>query len=812
MKVAKALLSVFITLAIIVGLEVKWSADFPSIAVFLNPATGFWQNAESKHIIKEKNLKLKGLLDKVIIKYDENMVPHIFAENEHDLYYAQGYVTATDRLWQMDIQTRSASGRLAEVVGPKALEVDRYHRRMGMVYGAENSLKEMMKDPRISVMVNAYTDGINAYIHQLWKRDYPIEFKLLDYEPEDWKPIDCALLLKLMSETLAGYSDAPAMTNVLKKFGPKVTNDLYPDYPFREEPIIPTGTKWGFKALPLPKPSADFLNSMMEPVQHKEKVEGIGSNNWVVAGSKTASGYPILANDPHLNLTFPSIWYQIQLSAPGVNTYGVSIPGAPCVIIGYNNHIAWGETNVGADVLDYYNIKFKDASHSQYWYNNKWNNTTKRVETIGIRNGDALNDTIIYTHHGPVVYETAAKRPKSHTDVPIGAAVRWVAHDASKDILTFYLLNRAKNYDNYHKALSYYAAPAQNFIFASNDKDIAITINGKFPLKYKDQGKYILDGSNPANDWQGWIPADQNPMAKNPQQGYLASANQSSTDPTYPYYLNWSFAPYERAERINNRLAAMKNATVDSLSLLQTDTYSIMAHDALPAMLNYIVDSNKLNNNEQEALAMLTSWDKRFSATSSGATVFNAWWLKFYGMVWNDEFGDNSNDLMLPSRDRTVKLLLKEPQSRWFDNINTPAKETLTDLIDLSFRATVKDLVKQYGKPGKTWRWGVVKHTYINHLANLPGFGIALVAGGTGTVVNALINGHGPSWRMVVEMGPTVKGYGIFPGGESGNPGSIYYDDMLGTWQVGKLKPLLFLQSPTESSKRIKSTLTLSSN
>jgi penicillin amidase len=811
MKVFKALLSVFITILLIVGLEVKWSNDIPSIAVFLNPATGFWQNGDSKHVITEKKLKLKGLQGTVTIKYDEYMIPHIFAKNDHDLYFTQGYVTAEDRLWQMDIQTRSASGRLAEVVGPKALDVDRYHRRMGMVYGAENSLKEMMKDPRMSVMINAYTEGINTYIHQLWKRDYPIEFKLLDYEPEDWKPINCALLLKLMSETLAGYSDAAAMTNVLKKFGPATTNDLFPDYPMRESPIIPAGTKWNFKALPLPKASADFLASMVEPVKHQEKVEGIGSNNWAIAGSKTASGYPILANDPHLNLTLPSIWYQMQLSAPGVNTYGVTIPGAPCVVIGYNNKVAWGETNVGADVLDFYKIKFKDDSHNEYWYNKQWNKTTKRVEIIYSRNQKPLYDTVIYTHHGPVAYESAAVRPKSHDDIPVGAAVRWIAHDKSQDLLAFYLLNRAKNYDDYRKAVSYSTAPAQNFVFASADKDIAITVAGKFPLKFKNQGKFILDGSDPANDWQGWIPTDQNPTVKNPERGFVSSANQSSTDSSYPYYLNWNPAAYERGKRINDRLAAMKNATVDSMRNLQLDTYSILAQDVLPTMFSYI-DPTTLSKDQLQAYAILKEWNKYFDANSVGATIFNSWWKRFYDMIWTDEFGTNG-DFMLPSKDRTVKLLLKEPQAKWFDDIHTPEKETCADIVKTSFTAAVDTLIKKYGKPGDSWRWGYVKSTHINHLANLPGFGAGkIIAGGTGSVVNALIDGHGPSWRMVVQMGPKVQGYGIFPGGQSGNPGSIHYNDMLQTWKAGQLKPLLFLQSLTEKSSRIQSTVTLSSN
>ncbi|QJD98463.1 penicillin acylase family protein [Mucilaginibacter robiniae] len=807
MKIIKALFTVAITLLLIWALQTSFS-PLPPLGKFLNPATGFWQNAESASTPNQVNLKLNGLHDEVTIRYDEHHIPHIFAKNEHDLYYAQGYVTATDRLWQMDIQTRNASGRLAEVIGPKALNVDRYHRRMGMVYGAENTLRGMMKDPQTNLAVKAYTEGINAYIHQLKPADYPIEFKLLNYAPEEWKPINCAFLLKQMSEVLAGGSDEMQLTSVLNKFGAAVTQDLFPDHNFKEEPIIQAGTKWNFKPLPIPQPSKSFTAQMSGNHKPASKVEGIGSNNWAVAGSKTASGYPILANDPHLDLTFPSIWYQIQLSAPGVNVYGVSLPGAPHVIIGYNNKISWGVTNVDADVLDWYQIKFKDASRQEYWYNNQWNKTSRRTEIIQVRGQQPITETVIYTHYGPVVYEDAAQKgKKGYANVPVGTALRWVAHEESNEFKAFYLLNRSQNYNDYRRALTYYSAPAQNFIFA-DAHDIAITPNGKFPLKFRDQGKFILDGTDAGNDWHGWIPANQNPTVKNPPRGFVSSANQSSTDATYPYYLNWTFGPYQRGKRINDRLAAMPQITADSMRLLQTDNYSIAAQDALPVLLKYI-DLSKLDNNQKQAYELLQHWNKRYDAGSTAAVVFSNWWNNVNVMTWQDEFGDDGS-LELPSRDRTLKLLVKEPTSKWFDNIKTSNRETCADIVSYAFNKTVDELVHQYGKPGPDWQWGKIHPTEINHMANLDGFGSdTFAAGGTGTAINALTDGHGPSWRMVVQLGPQVKGYGIFPGGESGNPGSFYYTDMLQTWKDGRLDELLFLQSASETSGRIKFTLTL---
>lgn len=807
MKLFKALLSITITLALIWALQTKFG-DIPPIGKFLNPSTGFWQNAEGKDQQTE-DLKLDGLQGKVIIKYDEHRIPHIFAENDHDLYYAQGYVTARDRLWQLDIQTRSAAGRLSEVVGPKAFDIDRYHRRMGMTYGAENTLHGMMKDPVSKMMIEAYTDGVNNYIRHLAPKDYPIEFKLLDYAPEEWKPINCAYLLKLMSETLAGGSDDFAMTNNLKVFGAKTVNDLFPDYPFHEDPIIPAGTKWNFKPLPLPKPSANFTAEMTGTTKPRERVPGIGSNNWAIAGSRSVNGYPILANDPHLNLTFPSIWYQVQLASPTVNVNGVSLPGAPGVVIGYNQNISWGVTNVDADVLDWYQIRFKDKSRNEYWYNNRWNKVKRRIEVINIRGQKPFFDTVLYTHHGPVVYDNASERPKDRGNIPVGHALRWVAHDESNEFMTFYLLNRGKNYDDYCKALTYYTAPAQNFIFADKEKDIAITPNGKFPLKYRDQGKFILDGSDPADDWHGWIPYDQNPTVKNPPRGFVSSANQSSTDPTYPYYINWRFEQYYRGKRINDRLTAMHNATIDSMRLMQMDNYSILAQDVLPTMLKYL-DTSKMDKTQLKVFHIAKNWDKHYAANSIGASFFDDWWYVFYNMVWQDKFDIKGINLNYPSYDRTEKLLLTEPNSIWFDLKRTPAKETCADILSMSFNKAVNEMVHNNGQPGEKWQWGHVKETYINHLANLPGFGTGdFVAGGRGGVINALRWNNGPSWRMVVQLGPQVKGYGVFPGGESGNPGSYYYKDMFETWKDGKLNELLFLTSPDEKSDRIRSTLTL---
>jgi len=808
MKIVKAVLSGLIAFAIVLALDTKFG-DIPPLAKFLDPFQGFWVNAESKQQNPKLDLNIEGLKANVEIHFDDQMIPHVFAENNYDLYFAQGYITAKDRLWQMDFQTRFASGRLSEVVGPKALELDRYQRRMGMTFGAENMVKMMLEDPEIKETMDAYTAGVNAYIHSLSPGDYPLEFKLLNYAPEDWKPLNSALLLKLMSATLAGGSNEFYMNNILNKFGPEVTKNLFPDYPYREDPIIPVGTKWDFDPIKSPEiPKIDLSDKTAYSIKTREIEEGIGSNNWAIAGEKSASGFPILANDPHLDLTLPSIWYQIQLASSDMNSSGVSIPGAPGIIIGFNQNVAWGVTNVGADVLDWYNIKFKDESKKEYWYNNKWNPIKHRIETIQVNGGETLTDTVLYTHHGPIVY-TSQQRPNNFSkinNIPTGHALRWVAHDGSNDTRTFFMLNRAKNYTDYRKALTYYSAPAQNFIFASVGNDIAITPNGYLPLKWKGQGKFLLDGTDPAHDWQGRIPAEHNPTVKNPSRKFVSSANQFPNDPSYPYYVNWEYSGYERSHRINKRLSVMSQATVDSMQNLQNDNYSILAENILPT-LQSLVDTKSLNTLEKEGFNIVSKWNKHFDADEIGASIFELWHKNLSVQIWGDEFGDPKNPMRFPSRDRSVELLLNEPSSIWFDNVKTAKKETRVDLVNASFKFVIDSLNRKYGSIDKDWTWGNLKSTNVPHLAKVAGFGSKnLYNGGSKTSVNAVSETNGPSWRMIVALGKDVKAYGVFPGGESGNPGSHYYDDMVDTWSEGKLNELLFLKNKNEKSKRIIST------
>ena len=817
----------FIALSFTILFNLK-IGDIPPLGKFLNPFTGFWQNAESASLRKQSSFNKPELNGVVDILLDEQGVPHIFAQNDHDLYFAQGYITAKDRLWQMDFQTRYASGRLSEVVGKKAIELDRYQRRMGMVFGAEAMLKESMTDPKSRLIMEAYSQGINAYIQELSPKNYPIEFKILNYAPEPWTPLNSALLLKLMSATLARGTNELAMSNILKGYGQELVNDLFPNYPFQEDPIIPEGTIWDFgknndhvAILNSPvianakkyKNSAEssewpFTNNLLT----SNKPENIGSNNWAISGSRTRTGFPILANDPHLDLTLPSIWYQIQLHAPGINVYGVSIPGAPNVIIGFNKDIAWGVTNVGSDVLDWYKIQFKDNTHQEYLSSGKWRKTKIRIEKIKIRGEKTIIDTVYYTHHGPVSYlkNTKPDQFKMTDNIPEDHALKWVAHLPSNELRAFHDLNKAKNYNDYRQALQYFSAPAQNFAFADRQGDISITSNGLFPLREKRQGKFLLDGNDPTDEWHNRIPYVENPTVKNPERGYVSSANQWPVDQTYPYYLGWEFAPYERAHRINTLLDTMHNASFESFKELQTDDYSVFAENIIDTLINIVDKEKKLNELEFKSLSLLKEWNNRYDITSKAASIFETWSTELYNLIWQDKFKTEKAIMRFPSRDRTIHLLLYEPDSRWFSTATE--KRTRNQVVITAFKAAINQLKDTYGQQ-ENWEWSNVKKTHVPHLAAIEGFGSRfLKVGGSKHTINANSEKNGPSWRMVVLLGDHPKAYGVIPGGQSGNPGSRFYDNQISTWEKGDLNDLLFLENNKSGQKGIISRIELTNN
>ncbi len=807
MKFIRFFLFSALTLALIYGLHYPQNVaqtPVPPLGKLLDPFAGFWNNAEPKKPQFASQLKLAGLKGRATITYDDKLVPHIFAENDEDIYFLQGYVTAQHRLWQMEFQTHAAAGRLSEIIGEdeRLLEYDRNARRIGMVYGAQNSLKVMDSIPEMKAVAEAYTKGINAYIQSLEYKDFPLEYKILDYAPEAWTMLKIGLLSKNMALTLSRGEADFEMSNALRLFGKQYLDVLYPDYLPEQEPIVNQPKQWAFSPIQPQAPalSPNIIGEYIQQRYQQPNNEGIGSNNWALAGSKTASGNAILCDDPHLQLSLPSIWYEMQLQTPTMNVYGVTIPGSPGVTIGFTDSIAWGVTNAQRDVVDWYQIKFKDASKNEYLLDNKYVQTKKVVEEIKIKGKKSFIDTVCYTVWGPVTFDD--KFGTKNQKIPF--AMRWVAHDPSAEILTFYKLNRGKNYNDYLEAMQHYSAPAQNFAFASVKGEVAMWVQGKYPVKWKGQGKFPLDGTQTSQRWQDFIPQRQNVSSYKPSRGYVSSANQHPADSTYPYYVNANNYEYYRNRRINKVLDSLKGATVDDMKRLQNDNFNLQASESLPYFLAQL-GKDALTPEGKEAYKILSEWNFYNDPMLSAPVYYEAWWVKMRVLIW-DEMQKKDISLQLPSTFNTIKLLKEKPDFGFMDIKSTPEKETAKEIIQLSFKQAIDSIANwKQQNANMPLQWTFFKNTTITHLTQgMKPFNKTVINGGNAGIVNATSSRNGPSWRMIVEMDKNgVKGFGVYPGGQSGNAGSYFYDSMVDYWERGDYYPLLFLKSPSEKHKRL---------
>jgi penicillin amidase len=770
----------------------------PRLGYFLSPQQGFWQNAEASNTSFSGEVKLEGLKGKADVFIDERLVPHIYAQTDLDAYYVQGYIHAKFRLWQMEFQTYVASGRLSEIVGPDRLGTDQFFRRLGMVYGAEQTMQRMDKDHEMQATVDAYAEGVNAYIKSLKPDQIPFEYKLLDYKPEPWTPLKTYLFLMYMSYDLTGSgakSDLK-MSNAKDYLGYDQFNELFPNVQDSLDPIIPKGTLFTKPSIvPVAPKGIDsaYLNktsstSSAEPPLSPNRNNG--SNNWAVSGKKTVSGRPILCNDPHLGLNLPSLWYEVQINTPTHNTYGASFPGSPAVIIGFNDSIAWGVTNAGRDVLDYYEMKFKDTSMQEYWYNGEWKKADLRLETIKVKGHPDVNEYIAITELGPVMYDQHYKSDSAH---PKMLAVKWTANQAGTGLKTFYKLDRAKNLEDYKNAIADWSCPGQNFAFASKSGTIAIKQQGSFVARWNRQGDFIMPGEDSSYQWQGMIPESENPMIVDPERLFVSSANQKSVDSTYPYYLGTARNfPIYRGIMINRRLAAMNDITPVDMQYLQNENYDVFAEMARPVLLKNIDDA-KLSSSEKKYVDILREWNFRNEITAQGATVFNAIWDSLEQVIWKDDFQKAKSSMPWPESSTLLDNLLKNNSYRFADNINTPNKiETVQD--DVMEAIKIASVYLEQLEKDRKLDWGLIKDTRVTHLSQLPALSkLHIPIGGGRNCVNATTSTHGPSWRMIVHMTDETDAYGVYPGGQSGNPGSKFYDNFIDSWAAGKYFKLLFL-------------------
>ncbi|MEO8576642.1 MAG: penicillin acylase family protein [Gemmatimonadales bacterium] len=799
----------------------------PPLGPILDPANGAWASAAATNFPARQFAKIPGLHDSVKVLFDDRGVPHIFASSELDAYRAMGYVHARDRLFQMEAQTRASTGRLTEWAGKRALEVDKESRAIGLAWGAERKLASYDKTSLGYKALEAYSDGVNAWISHMHPRDLPIEYRLLNARPIRWEPLNSMHFLSRMSLTLAMNDATMRRLRAQSLVGKAAADALFPVNSPIQQPIQPNASpkpRFDFAELPPPGPpdksvaqSVDARERLLAALnlgKNSETRDAIGSNNWAVAPSRTAGGHAILAGDPHLDLTLPSVWYEAHIVVPGkVDAAGVGFPGMPMVVIGFNRDVAWTFTNTGSDVNDFYAESVDDKSHpSKYRVDGQWRPLEKRVEKyLDQKGGTIATDTLYFTHRGPMRREGGQ-----------WLSMRWTAYEKSREPDNYISLATSRSAEEWLEKMRDYVAPTQNGLVADRSGTIAIRSSGAYPIRPGDgRGDIIRDGSTSASDWLGVLPLEKYPSSKNPPQGFLASANQQPVDPLQnPSYMGSDWYSPWRAMRINKLLAENSRITPNDMRLFQTDPGSARADAFVPMFLAAVARADSAGNSDadlREAARLLGQWDRRYVRTNHRAILFETAMRELNRHTWDEliDAKDSTANADLPEEQALLELM-SLPASEWWDDRRTPVHEDRDALVTQSLKTAYAKLKAEKGAPDSTgWLWSNNRHANIRHLLRLEPFSALdiSVQGGPNTLSPSGGQGtQGSSWRMVVELGPEVRAWSIYPGGQSGAPASRRYTDRLSRWTLGELDEVLFPRTPADLPRsRITSTLTLTS-
>lgn len=790
MKVLNFILSFFLTGILILVLNGNISIpglDVPAFAKILNPVIGLWDNTEKDDDFKNSTIHSNSVKDRIEIIYDERKVPHIYAKNLEDAMWAQGYAVAKDRTFQLEFLQRFASGNLSEVLGERTVALDKEQRRKGIDYASEQLAAIWPTMPHYHLL-EAYISGIREGIDEVMMNNMPIEFKLLDIKEVNWSLLGSARIMKWMADVLCGHSSDIAKTNLLSILGEERFDFLFPERPDLVEPVIPTEVSYQYAALSMQDTQIyEARKQVLKLLETEFSPSGIGSNNWAVSGEKSSTGHPIYSSDPHLQLTLPSVWYEVSIHTPEINAYGVTIPGLPGLMMGFNDSIAWGETNVAWDVKDYYTIKWLDQKNLIYELDGNPAKADIRIEKINIKNQKTIYDTVVYTKWGPMQYE-------GHN-----LALRWLPLDKPSvpEFYTFIGTFISSNYTEFLENTNNFLTPAQNFAFASRSGDIALRVNGKFPALSNEDGKFIQDGSKSSNDWTYFIPRDQNPQTLNPIRGFVSSANQRSTDDTYPYYYHGRFEHY-RNRTLNEILDQNKVFSPSDMMKIQASAFSKKAAEITP-VLTHIIEKNLIEIEGENYLSNLKNWNYEYTSESHTATFFEIFYDKIKDKTF-DEINKLSDSISViyPEDWQLNKLISEHPSDPIFDNLETEFIEDCKDIVLTSFKETITEF-EELETEKKAW--GPYRSLNINHLARIPAFSsLEMSVDGHPDALNAVGSTYGPSWRMVVSLDANLKAYGVFPGGQSGNPLSKYYRTSLEKWASREYHELIFESDPAAIS------------
>jgi penicillin G amidase len=751
------------------------------------------------------SLQLAGLTDKVKVCWGAYGIPHVHAANEQDLFLAQGYLHAQERLWQMDMSRRFLSGRLAEIFGDfpvpwkelssqfrgqQGIDFDYFVRLIGIRRAAAAAL-ELVTESELSYL-QAYSQGVNRYIEQCGRR-LPWEFRLLRYEPEPWRPEDSLIIGKGFAFFLSmALFTRLNMIAIAAKLGnhQEMLRALRPSYP-DDGPTI-TQTVWNSA-----QSIWEFVNGAF--ARSDWSTTGHGSNNWVVAPSRSATGRAILCNDPHLRLVIPSIWYLMHLKAEtpmtlpeGYEVWGASIPGSPCVQLGHNRWISWGVTAALCDDVELFTERPHTLDPNRYLIGNSWFTMDRREEIIGVRSRGEIRKIVRSTCHGPVLSDFGNRQEASQV-----LSLRWTANEPSREFRCLFGVNQARNWHEFLDSLAYQSAPTLNYVYADCHGNIGYSLAGKIPLRRRIPSLLPLDGWIQDNNWQGYVPFSELPRIYNPPEGIIATANNRIVDASYPHYLSHFFEPPSRIHRIKELLAVKKSLSMSDMESMQNDRVSLYATALIEILKGDLAQVSEEKGQLRAAADRLIRWDGSCDEKSVASAIFHVFHHRLMVNLLVPVLGEDLfpayveifNQSLMPTYQ-----IFGDPGSLWF---STKSRQ---ELVATSIREACEELGKRLGDDMELWQWGKIHRLMLNHpLGRIKLLRPLLSRGpfpspGDGTTINMGFYRHsnpyehtvGASLRFVIDVGGWQQSGFVLASGQSGHPFSPHYGDQTPLWRAGR--------------------------
>ncbi len=784
------------------------------LVAFLGFDFWFYRAVRASLPQRDGSVQLAGLSGPVTVTFDRLGVPNISASNLPDLFFAQGYITAQDRLWQMDMTRRYASGDLAVILGPEYVKYDRENRILGLRQVAQRTAANM--DPEQHAQFEAYAAGVNAYIEQ-HQKSLPLEFRFLQYFPHAWTVEDSILVGLSMTEFLNHglYKDKLEKEKILAKLGPELTADLFVNTSWRDHPPLqnnpsienevpgetpPDEEEEQTPATPnheKAKPSErgandDRLFPFAGQLEPQDQPPRPGSNNWVVSGAHTTSGQPLLSNDMHLDLEIPNVWYEAHLTAGDFDVAGVTLPGVPCVIVGHNRRIAWGFTNLGPNVEDLYMEKFND--NGEYLTPQGWVQPEHRKEIIRVMGKPEVTLDVVTTRHGPIVSDLVPGEQRK-------LALKWTIYDPQTSGNVFFAVDSAHNWQEFEAAFSHFAAPGQNVIYADVDGHTGYQATGFIPIRAAGDGSVPVTGDDDAHEWTGYIPYDKLPSVYDPPSGIIATANGRIAPDNYPYQLSIEWmAPY-RTQRIYKLLSMPKKYTPPDMLSIQTDVVSSFDRFCAERLVYAVDHSAKASARAKSAAELMRRWDGEMAVDSVAATIAVFSRHKLEELLLKPKLGDGWKDYKWFMSPVWLENVLTHQPTRWLP----PGYAGYDDLLTAAVEAALSDA----SAPGSLamWKWGRVhrvdiKHPFWSHfpmLKRAAGTG-SLPLSGDEQTVKQVTSHFGPSERLTVDLahldGTTLD----IVNGQSGNLFDEHYNDQWDAYYHGRTFILPFSDDAVRSA------------